>query len=300
MKNKSLYLVFFILSLLNTSGLAQLNITCDLIAKEKHEVVFDIYLSSADEDVQFVLGNFDIVFEAESTVISFSKVEKENTAGLQAGYCTFEPAKYDQDWQKMLVAQSYFLQTSTIKKGNLAIANVSSPSVVSTHSWAQNAARIDFQTNQHCLGRFKLELSTVVDPEKPFVIKLELKGLHTKFFNIMNEEKFPHVRIGNVIGDLANSSNDRPDIIFTQDIAANNEVPEFIIYPNPASEYLFVHPKNGNFKEIKIVDQNGHVITKVSIIGSIMKIDISTLVAGNYYIQLSDGSSFFTQQLTKM
>jgi hypothetical protein len=279
---------------------AQLNITCEIIKMDKQEAVFDIYINTTQEDVQFVLGNFDIILETESPIHSFSKVKMENPQGLQVGYCTFEPAKYDQEWQKMLVAQSYFLQTSTIIKGNLAIANVSSPTVVNSNSWAQNAATIDFQADRHCLGRFKLELSTMMHAEKSFVIKLEQKGLHTKFFNIKNEAKFPHVKIGNVACQIKNSSTDHPDIIFTQDIAASNEVQEFLIYPNPASEYLFVHPKNENIKEIKLFDQSGTMIKNVDFTGSVVKIDLSTLIPGNYYIQLSDGTSVFTQQLSKM
>jgi hypothetical protein len=73
------------------------------------------------------------------------------------------------------------------------------------------------------------------------------------------------------------------------------------IYPNPASEVLFVNFENKNISngELVVFDFIGNEIYRQSIANSINRIDlnISAFSKGNYFVQIVGDNTFFNQKL---
>lgn len=70
------------------------------------------------------------------------------------------------------------------------------------------------------------------------------------------------------------------------------------IYPNPTNSKLFVETPE-NTLSIKMIDSAGKQIKEViNPISGIYAIEVSGLVAGNYFIQIDNGSKIITQQFS--
>ena len=70
------------------------------------------------------------------------------------------------------------------------------------------------------------------------------------------------------------------------------------LYPNPASDYLMLSVFNRNFERIEIMDVSGKVLWNTSDFNSI-KIDISFLNDGVYFLRLETGGNIITKKFIK-
>ena len=68
---------------------------------------------------------------------------------------------------------------------------------------------------------------------------------------------------------------------------------QFTIYPNPAKEFINI---NSNFNSVKIINVHGQTVNEIS---ETDKIDISSLVSGLYFIQISSEGNRITKKFIK-
>jgi hypothetical protein len=108
--------------------------------------------------------------------------------------------------------------------------------------------------------------------------------------------------IARINGSFDNSiySNNRERIVGaakrgTDAISSAGE--ELLIYPNPASEEVFVQSKvNG---QLELLDLNGRVLQSMELNEGKQEIKLSEYSAGIYLIKISSGSGVFTKRLIK-
>lgn len=67
----------------------------------------------------------------------------------------------------------------------------------------------------------------------------------------------------------------------------NNEL-NFLIYPNPANEFVTVSVSNKDLKQIRVIDQLGKIVFEKSITGSKFEINTAELSDGVYYLFISN------------
>lgn len=69
-----------------------------------------------------------------------------------------------------------------------------------------------------------------------------------------------------------------------------NSNPNFIVYPNPSSQFINIETKSENEKSIFIYDLKGQLILKTKMQGSFKRIDINELDEGIYILKLINGN----------
>ncbi len=86
-------------------------------------------------------------------------------------------------------------------------------------------------------------------------------------------------------------------IVVTNTVTKLNNINEHVkIYPNPAKNYLIVNGQNLNNKDIKIMDITGKIVKQTSTQSSTIKIEISDLNKGVYFIKVGDLTKRFVKQ----
>jgi hypothetical protein len=68
---------------------------------------------------------------------------------------------------------------------------------------------------------------------------------------------------------------------------------QFIVYPNPAQEYLELTSNKAISDEILIIDNQGRVVITDRIYGTSKRIDVSQLANGFYTVQLKNQTSTY-------
>ncbi len=90
-------------------------------------------------------------------------------------------------------------------------------------------------------------------------------------------------------------------IIGTTDIADNKTQPNALVFPNPANNNLFVELKNAEDKfTVKIVDLLGNevkTITENNAYTDLLRIPLSDLQSGTYFVQVLSGSYVTTKKI---
>jgi hypothetical protein len=74
---------------------------------------------------------------------------------------------------------------------------------------------------------------------------------------------------------------------------------EFMVYPNPANEVLYVSSAGDEVIEIIIYDVKGQIVQKVSLPAGSDEIDISKLDKGIYLINIQVDDEVFTKKIIK-
>jgi Secretion system C-terminal sorting domain len=80
-----------------------------------------------------------------------------------------------------------------------------------------------------------------------------------------------------------------------------NEATNLIVYPNPAKDWVQMEFASArNVVLVNVVDALGRIVqTKVLTTSSNLKLDVSSLANGLYYLQLSDGEKIVTAKFVK-
>ncbi len=91
-----------------------------------------------------------------------------------------------------------------------------------------------------------------------------------------------NVEISNMVG------------IFDHQLNSKNS---FIIHPNPASGYVNILVKDQGYNQVQLFDTHGSIIIKKDMNQKSIKIDISTLRSGVYFVRLISNESSTTQKL---
>jgi len=72
---------------------------------------------------------------------------------------------------------------------------------------------------------------------------------------------------------------------------------QFMIYPNPAKDYLYIKYCSKNLLTIHINDMNGRFVKLVENFKSGQFIDIKNLTTGMYIINISDGRKYYSKKI---
>jgi endonuclease I len=94
----------------------------------------------------------------------------------------------------------------------------------------------------------------------------------------------------------------RGNFIVQEEIFVKQIESTFNIYPNPASTELNIEVNKTDLKNISLLDTNGKQVLvnkSTSVNENIQKLNISTLVKGNYFIKIVTGKKVVTKQFTK-
>jgi hypothetical protein len=75
-----------------------------------------------------------------------------------------------------------------------------------------------------------------------------------------------------------------------------------LVYPNPASEYVYIQIENDNFKEyqVDLIGNDGRVIKSLKSSNPQEKIDISGLNDGLYLLKVSNGNNQIFKKIILM
>jgi hypothetical protein len=71
------------------------------------------------------------------------------------------------------------------------------------------------------------------------------------------------------------------------------------MYPNPATDVLYVELNNSSIKTLNIVDITGKMVLTQKVSSNKEAINTSSLQAGTYFLQLSDGHSNYSSRFVK-
>lgn len=71
------------------------------------------------------------------------------------------------------------------------------------------------------------------------------------------------------------------------------------VYPNPAAGVLYVEVNNAAIRELKVMDMTGKELLWQKVADNKEAINISSLPAGTYVVQLSDGSHLYSSRFVK-
>ena len=82
----------------------------------------------------------------------------------------------------------------------------------------------------------------------------------------------------------------------SSNINSTKEEPKFIIYPNPAKDYIIIDNKNKNSKKVEIINTTGKIVNKFTINNKIKTISISKLNKGLYFIRVGNEISKFIKE----
>lgn len=85
----------------------------------------------------------------------------------------------------------------------------------------------------------------------------------------------------------------------TTGISAAKENEEILIYPNPASNQLYVQLNKGSVSTLRISDIKGALLLEQNVKGTETSVDISSLAKGIYFLQISNSSATYNQKIIK-
>lgn len=91
-----------------------------------------------------------------------------------------------------------------------------------------------------------------------------------------------------------------PEEILWLGIKDQDKLPDFSIYPNPASEIITLKSNENFIGEISITSLNGQEIKSSSFNGMQLKIDVADLIPGYYLIKLSNSDGVLSKQFLKL
>jgi hypothetical protein len=98
--------------------------------------------------------------------------------------------------------------------------------------------------------------------------------------------------------DLTVTIDLRPNVI-SGGLSGVHKMSDIRIYPNPASDQVFVElPENANAR-LSLLDVHGKTITEMKSSGRINNINITDVVAGTYFIRVQTGSLILTRKIMK-
>ncbi|WP_103919306.1 T9SS type A sorting domain-containing protein, partial [Candidatus Venteria ishoeyi] len=81
---------------------------------------------------------------------------------------------------------------------------------------------------------------------------------------------------------------------------SKTEISKIGIFPNPASEYLYISNKGEPIRQFIIFDSKGNKVLRHQTKDSEKFIDISILPAGNYIIQFYNGKFTYNSRFVKL
>jgi len=87
-------------------------------------------------------------------------------------------------------------------------------------------------------------------------------------------------------------------VLESLNISRNNNV-EIEIYPNPASDFIFINLNKIKNTNLKITDVNGKTILEKNIVSNETKIDISKFALGTYFIKIQNETETFIEKIVK-
>jgi len=71
------------------------------------------------------------------------------------------------------------------------------------------------------------------------------------------------------------------------------------VYPNPANDKLYVDLTDNNVDHITVMDATGKIVSTTAVIGQHVELNISSLAAGTYIIQMAAGDKTATARFTR-
>jgi hypothetical protein len=87
-----------------------------------------------------------------------------------------------------------------------------------------------------------------------------------------------------------------PDLTGVKSVATTHAAK---IYPNPATNVLYVEVNNSSIKTLNIVDVTGRIVLTQTVSSNREAINTSSLQSGTYFLQLSDGRSNYSSRFVK-
>ena len=96
--------------------------------------------------------------------------------------------------------------------------------------------------------------------------------------------------------------DESPDFTITEQVVMDEiAAADFKVYPNPATDFIVIHPEATDDAEIKIHNLSGHLIKRISLQAlpneNYLKIDLSGLKSGLYFITIQSTGKIKTQKL---
>ena len=89
------------------------------------------------------------------------------------------------------------------------------------------------------------------------------------------------------------------DYLLSTELNSANK-PEYIIYPNPASDYLTIDTGTHSINSFEVVDITGRLVIKSSkLFGTLHNIDIANLPKGMYILKINTNSSIINHKFYK-
>jgi len=75
-------------------------------------------------------------------------------------------------------------------------------------------------------------------------------------------------------------------------ISSSSEVPKVQVFPNPSSDFIYINPINSKIDRLVLIDLHGKVCKKLNVqtTNTYALIDITDLLDGVYYLQISNGT----------
>lgn len=103
--------------------------------------------------------------------------------------------------------------------------------------------------------------------------------------------------------DINGCTGTAVDSINIENCVTVNEIlsSAYLIYPNPASDLLYLNKEASHFDFMQIIDRNGAlVLSQIDIRNAVFPINIAHLKPGTYFVQFSNNQKLITRKLVKI
>lgn len=273
-------------------------ITCETILESENEYVFYgpaglVTNNLTGEIIGHRNGRFGIVDPCNGVMTKLSSVP-EYYAQLD-----FQMAVYNH-WDNTYIIPYYSTDTANLYK--IAIVDVYQDEIVQiiNDPW-----------------RGKMNMHQIYDqPIAPIVLRGDTlfvpKGLHYKWF--LNENPLGETTVNYWIPEQSGVYRAEVDFreytttsttmqVTLTSIKEPEESEMVKIYPNPASDFLLLHPLNTEIKNIRIMDITGSVVLEQQLnIGAPDQIEvpISKLSRGSYLVEIETPDRHYTRKIIKI
>lgn len=95
-------------------------------------------------------------------------------------------------------------------------------------------------------------------------------------------------------------SEESPFCIYPTQIPDNNNLNNFLVFPNPVKDILFIDAGQNNMSKIALLDMLGKVIIEVPVSDFTGQIDMKNLNSGIYFVKIFSDNQIYTDKIVKM